>query len=120
MSAVYDIPGVWCPSEMLDEALCHQTPGHELLSCEREGWIEKGAAKTLLADAGDGWFNTLLEVEERYIRLKRAAENERFKLSRENVELVSAIEQIHEALIRGVPSAAEKLAYDALAKWGRS
>ena len=43
-----------------------------------------------------------------------------FKLSRENLELVSAIEQIHEALLRGVPSAAEKLAYDALSKWGKS
>ena len=43
-----------------------------------------------------------------------------FKLSRENLELVSAIEQIHQALLKGVPSAAEKLAYDALAKWGRS
>ncbi len=47
-----------------------------------------------------------------------AAQNVR-KLRRENGELVSALEAIHEALKNGVPSVAETLAYNALAKWGR-
>lgn len=113
---------VWCSDEKLDEALCHQTPGHAMWDLEEEGLIGKGAAEQLLSEVPDGWFNLLLEVESRLIVERRTHANTRFherKCARENVELVNALEQIHEALVRGVPSAAEKLAYDALAKWGR-
>ena len=51
--------------------------------------------------------------------VRRPKETAEQKLSRENVELVNALEEIHHALQKGVPAVAEKVAYDAIAKWGR-
>ena len=58
-------------------------------------------------------------VEFRLVERRKEAKAEADKYRREAVELVNALEEIHEALRKGVPAAAELLAYQAISKWGR-
>lgn len=113
----------------IDEALCHETPAHELLSLEREGVIAEGEAKAMLLSAGEGWFDTLLEVESRLIRERRIAANliyernalrdEIAKLKREHKMLVDCLEEARDDVEQGkMPSYAYM--QRTLAAWGQS
>ena len=82
------------------------SPNHDVQQQAREFNADQERMEAVAALSASTRFNADLK-------------NVNSKLSRENLELVSAIEQIHEALKSGVPSVAETLAYEILAKWGR-
>ena len=93
-----------------------ETQGEYDRYCARMNEAEEPAGWNPQAEPIDDYLD---RVEFRLVERRKEAKAEADKYRREAVELVNALEEIHEALRKGVPAAAELLAYQAISKWGR-